>query len=141
MTAVPPAEAVPPQVRDAARLAAVAATGLLDTPPESPFDDLARIAADVLRTPSAFMTLVDGERSFWKACVGHDGGPRENPVEASFCQYVIASAAPFLVGDTRRDAVTRGNPSIEAMGVLAWAGVPHPPSATRWPPQGNIMMW
>lgn len=124
MTAVPPAEAVPPEVRDAARLAAVAATGLLDTPPESPFDDLARVAADVLRAPSAFVTLVDEERSFWKACVGTDAGVREHRVEESFCQYVVATAAPLMVGDTRLDPLTRGNPSIEAMGVIAWAGVP-----------------
>ncbi|MFN8122955.1 MAG: SpoIIE family protein phosphatase [Thermoleophilia bacterium] len=122
MTAPP--GAVPPQVHDTGRLAAVAATRLLDTAPESPFDDLARLAAEVLRAPLAFVTLVDGERSFWKACVGVGPGLRQNPVEESFCQYVIETPAPLLVGDTRLDPVTAANPSIEAMGVLAWAGVP-----------------
>ena len=46
------------------------ATGLLDTEPEQPFDGLAEVAAAITGCERAFITLVDGDRSFWKSCVG-----------------------------------------------------------------------
>jgi hypothetical protein len=48
----------------------VRATGLLDTGPEDPFDDLARLAAAVTGCRRALITLVDERRSFWKSCIG-----------------------------------------------------------------------
>jgi sigma-B regulation protein RsbU (phosphoserine phosphatase) len=111
------------------RLAAVRSTGLLDTPAEPAFDRLADLAATFLDAPLAFVTLVDDTRSFWKACVGTgidpaDATSRQNAVEESFCQYVVGSREPLIIGDTRDNPVTRDNPAIEAMGVLAWAGFP-----------------
>jgi serine phosphatase RsbU (regulator of sigma subunit) len=115
------------RVNDSRRLRAVRDSGLLDTGPEEAFDRLARLAAMLLDAPHAFITLVDDRRSFWKSSIGVDTGDpveRQNPVEESFCQYVIESRRPLLVGDTAADPVTRANPSIEKMGVAAWAGVP-----------------
>ncbi|MDE0805831.1 MAG: hypothetical protein OSA99_21210, partial [Acidimicrobiales bacterium] len=57
-------------ITDPARLAAVRATGLLDTGPDEEFDQLGRLACRVLDTPYAFVTLVDDTRSFWKTCIG-----------------------------------------------------------------------
>lgn len=114
-------------VHDEARLAAVRATGLLDTPPEEAFDQLGRLATRVLGTPYAFVTLVDDTRSFWKTCIGvtsEDPTDRQNTVEESFCQYVVNSDAALVVGDVTQHPMTRSNPSIESMGVRAWAGYP-----------------
>ena len=100
------------------------ATGLLDSEPEEAFDRLGRLAATLLNTPHAFITIVDEQRSFWKTAIGVDPSVRENTIEESFCQYVVASREPLIVGDAANDVRTRGNPSIERMGVAAWAGVP-----------------
>ncbi|GIJ80222.1 Serine phosphatase RsbU, regulator of sigma subunit [Micromonospora phaseoli] len=119
--------ALPATVFDPVRLAAVRRTGLLDTGPEEPFDRLSRLAATMLGTPFAFVTIVDDTRSFWKSCIGVDSADpadRQNTVEQSFCQYVIGTDAELIVTDARVDARTRGNPSIELMGVVAWAGFP-----------------
>jgi GAF domain-containing protein len=114
-----------PRIHDPERLAAVTATGLLDTDPEPPFDDLVSLAARLVNAPFAFMTLVDSHRSFWKARVGTDpAGPRQNAVEESFCQYVVASGEPLIAGDVGASPLTASNPSIESMGVRAWAGFP-----------------
>lgn len=108
-----------------ARLAAVEATGLLDAPGEEAFDRLAALARQLLRTPFAFVTVVDDRRSFWMACLGvAAGGPRQNTLEESFCQYVVDSREPLVLPDVRIDARTRNNPSIASMGVVAWAGYP-----------------
>lgn len=118
---------LPVQIFDAGRLAAVRRTGLLDTGPEEAFDRLTRLAATLLGTPFAFVTIVDDTRSFWKSCIGVDSldpADRQNTVQQSFCQYVIGSGAELIVPDTRADPRTADNPSIESMGVAAWAGFP-----------------
>ncbi len=110
-----------------ARLAAARRSGLLDTPPDEAFDRLARLAATLLGTPLAFVTVVDETRSFWKSCIGVDlAGPedQENPVEESFCQYVVDARAEVIVDDATTDPRTRDNPSVATMGVRAWAGFP-----------------
>lgn len=109
------------------RLAAVAATGLLDTGAEESFDRLARLACDLLEVPFAFVTVVDDTRSFWKSCIGVDAtalADRQNSVADSFCQHVINSDEPLIVTDARLNEVTGNNPSIEKMGGVAWAGHP-----------------
>ncbi|MEU4565213.1 GAF domain-containing SpoIIE family protein phosphatase [Micromonospora sp. NPDC023956] len=118
---------LPAAVTDPARLAAVRRTDLLDTGPEEPFDRLTRLAATLLNTPYAFVTVVDATRSFWKSCVGVDSTDpekRQSPVEQSFCRYVVGADAELVVPDARADPRTHDNPSIGLTGVVAWAGFP-----------------
>jgi len=114
-------------VRDPGRLEAVRRTGLLDTAPEESFDALTDAAASLLGTDYAFVTIVDERRSFWKSCRGVEltsDRDRQNTVEESFCQYVIGVSSGFAVADARTDQRTCDNPSVETMGVVAWAGEP-----------------
>ena len=55
---------------DSARLAAVARTALLDTPPEEGFDRLTRMAARLLGAPVSLITLVADDRQFFKSAMG-----------------------------------------------------------------------
>ncbi len=114
---------VEPAVSDRRRLEAVASTGLLDSASSRSFDSLTALARQLLRAPMAFLTLVDDRRSFWLSTDGVPEG-RENPVEQSFCQYVIADRAPLVVADATVEARVSGNPSVELLGVRAWAGFP-----------------
>ncbi len=121
------------RITDPARLDAVRQTGLLDTPAEAVFNDLAELAARLLGMPLAFVTLVDDQRSYWKATVGTgiadtDTRSRQNTVQESFCQYLVATDGPVVIADASVDDLTRDNPSVESMGVRAWAGYPvrHP---------------
>lgn len=117
---------VPQAISDLRRLDAVHASGLLDTPPEEPFDRLTRLAAAVLDAPLAFATIVDDRRSYWKSCIGVAGedAPCEQSVEESFCQYVVGSGEALIVDDAATDPRTRDNPSVHDLGVAAWAGFP-----------------
>jgi GAF domain-containing protein len=74
--------------------------------------------------PYAFVTIVDDTRSFWKSSFGDVGGARQNAVGDSFCQYVIEVDGPLLIDDARIDPRSASNPSIDSMGVVAWAGHP-----------------
>ncbi|GIF66869.1 histidine kinase [Asanoa ishikariensis] len=109
------------------RLEAVRRSGLLDTGAEEPFDRLTRLACDLLDAPFGFVTVVDDRRSFWKSCVGTTASEladRQNTVGESFCQYVIEADDAVIIGDARLNPMTRDNPSIASMGVIAWAGFP-----------------
>ncbi|MFB7301026.1 PP2C family protein-serine/threonine phosphatase [Streptomyces rubiginosohelvolus] len=122
------ADGLPTTLSDPARLAAVSATGLLDTGPEEVFEDLAALAARVTGSGRAFVTLVDEERSFWKSCVGvaaTDLAQRQNPARESFCYFLVGLAgAPFIVDDAAADPRTREHPSVGPMSIGAWAGYP-----------------
>jgi serine phosphatase RsbU (regulator of sigma subunit) len=118
---------MPDEISNPGRLAAVARTRLLDTVPEAPYDRLAQLAATLLDTPFAFVSIADGDRSFWKSAIGVGDAPgleRNVPIGESFCQYVIGSGEKMVVDDTQRDARTRENATIQRMGVGAWAGFP-----------------
>lgn len=114
-------------LRDPARLAALAETRLSDTPPEEAFDRLTRLAARLLGTRMAKLTLVDAERQFFKS---HFGLPeplasaRQTPVEHSICQHVVASGEPLVIGDTAGDGRFAGSPMVAVHGVRAYAGFP-----------------
>src|SRR5215210_1125110 len=92
-------------VRSESRLAAVRATGLLDTPSEPAFDRLTRLAVRLLRVPASFLSLVDEERDFYKAATGF-GQPLAEAREIqgrTFCHYSIAGATPqrpLVIPDT-----------------------------------------
>ncbi|MBY3554512.1 SpoIIE family protein phosphatase [Modestobacter lapidis] len=111
--------------RSPARLTAVRATELLDAIAEESFDRLTGLAQRLTGAPFAFLTVVDDERSYWLSRQGiAAGGPAENTLEESFCQYVVAGGEPLVLGDVTADERTRDNPSIVSMGVRAWAGFP-----------------
>lgn len=121
-------DGLPSALSDRARLAAVAATALLDTGPEEVFEDLASLAARVTGSGRAFVTLVDSDRSFWKSCIGVDipeVADRQNPVRESFCYFLVGlDGDPFIVGDAAADPRTRDHPSVGPMQIGAWAGYP-----------------
>lgn len=125
------ADGLPAALSDPRRIAAVEATLLLDTPGEDPFDDIARLAADLTGCRRAFVTLVDDHRSFWKACIGLPEGSvatvaqRQNPIGESFCSFVVGlEGDPFAVENAPEDARTRHHPSVGPMRIGAWAGHP-----------------
>jgi serine phosphatase RsbU (regulator of sigma subunit) len=112
-------------IADPFRLAAVLNSRLLDTEPEASFDDLTRLAAQLIGAPFAFATVVDDKRSFWKSRFGMAAdGPHETTVQESFCQYVVRSRSELVVGDAGADERTRDNPSVALMGIGSWAGFP-----------------
>jgi PAS domain S-box-containing protein len=117
----------PEVLRDPARLAALAATGLLDSAPAEMFDRLTRLAARLLGAPMAALSLLDERRQFF---MSHCGFPaplaaaRETPLEYSVCRRVVASGGPVTIGDAAREPWLADNPLVTELGVRAYAGYP-----------------
>src|SRR5213594_4396598 len=99
---------------------------LLDSPPEEAFDRLTRLATAVLRVPVALVSLVDGNRQFFKSQCGLTeplASTRQTPLTTSFCKHAVGSGEPLVVPDARRDPRFEHNP-IVSDGVIAYAGIP-----------------
>ncbi len=112
-------------LEDPARLAALAAAGLLDAPAQEPFDRLTRLAARVVRAPIALMTLVDCEREFCASAVGDPSAAnRVGDLSHSLCRSVVESAEALVVDDLRRHARLQSHPALQELGVVGYAGVP-----------------
>jgi GAF domain-containing protein len=112
---------------DAARLAALRATGLLDSPAEAAFDRLAKLAAKLLDAPVALISLVDSDRQFFKSSVGLAEpwrGARETPLSHSFCRHTLLSREPLVIEDARTHRLVRDNLAIRDLDVVAYAGIP-----------------
>jgi signal transduction histidine kinase len=113
-------------VGDRFRLAAVLQSGLLDTPPEESFDRLTRLAAKLIGVPTTFISLVDQGRDFYKSCFGF-GEPLTSTRQIegrTFCHHAIVSAGPLVIDDTMVDPVFREIPTVQSLGVRAYAGIP-----------------
>lgn len=93
------------------RLAALHALGLLDTEAEEHFDRITRLAQRVLGVPIALVSLVDGDRQWFKSRIGLD--PQETSRDASFCAHAIVDDADvFVVEDATVDRRFSDNPLV-----------------------------
>lgn len=116
------------QLNDPHRLAALRRTGAMDSGPEQSFDQICRLATELLKAPSAFVSLIDGKRHYIKSSCGDgeegvDSFERDVSLEISFCKYVVASGEPWLVDDARENSLVRDSDAVRR-GVIAYAGVP-----------------
>lgn len=109
------------------RLDAVEDTGLLDSPASPALERLTRLTTKLLGVPMAVVSLVDRDRQFFAAS---DGLPpalaqaRQTPLSHSFCQHVVAAAAPLVVTDALSHPLVHDNLSVPEYGIQAYAGVP-----------------
>lgn len=113
-------------LNDEQRLQAVQATGLLDTPPEESFDRLTRLAAKLTGSPATFVSLVDRGRDFYKSAYGF-GEPLATLRQLegrTFCHYALMSEGPLVLDDVTRESVFCDVPTVQSLGVRAYAGVP-----------------
>ncbi|MBJ3762565.1 GAF domain-containing protein [Maribius pontilimi] len=109
------------------RLRALAASQLLDSPPEAVFDRAVELATHVLGTPVGLLSLVDGHRQFFKAQTGLPepyAAARETPLSHSFCKFVVGLDAPLVVRDARLDPLLKTSGAIPDLNVIAYLGVP-----------------
>ena len=103
------------------RIAALESYAILDTPTESKFDDLVRLAAETFGAPIAVVNLVAGNRQWFKAEVGI--GARELPLDVSICAHAILQNDFMVVPDTLEDSRFDCNPLVTAEnGLRFYAG-------------------
>jgi signal transduction histidine kinase len=113
----------PLPINEATRLDALREYDVLDTPPEAAFDDLARLASQICGTPVAMISLVDGDRQWFKAKVGTE--LTETPRDVAFCAHAILQPDLFIIPDAEADVRFVDNPLVTTdPHVRFYAGAP-----------------
>ncbi|HBE51870.1 MAG TPA: hybrid sensor histidine kinase/response regulator, partial [Cyanobacteria bacterium UBA11369] len=108
---------------EAERLAAIRHYQIIDTDPESAFDDLARLAAHICGTPIALINLIDGNRQWFKSKLGLD--VTEMPRDFGLCPQCIEQGDILVIPDTLADDRFAKNPVVTAAPhIRFYAGVP-----------------
>ena len=90
-------------------------------------DRLCRLVGRILRVPVTLMTVIGDDRQHFAGAYGLPkpwSEDRETPLSHSFCRHVVAAGGPLLISDARVHPTLAGNPAIEALGVVAYCGVP-----------------
>jgi EAL domain-containing protein (putative c-di-GMP-specific phosphodiesterase class I)/GGDEF domain-containing protein len=106
-----------------ARLSTLRSACILDTPPDSFFDDITQLAADVFDVPISLVTLVDEDRQWFKSRVGMP--VTETTRGTSFCAHAILSREPMVVLDTYHDDRFHDNPLVIGSPFIRfYAGAP-----------------
>ena len=106
-----------------ARVASLQAMAVLDTPSEVGFDALTRLAAKVCTTPVAVVSLIDGDRLWFKSV--HGLGTRTMPSANSFCCEAANSKRVLEVPDPSVDPRFADHPLVLGqLGIRYHAGAP-----------------
>jgi len=108
------------------RLAAVRATGLLDTPAEPEFDRLTRLAARLTGAPVTFVSLVSEDRDFYKSCFGFPEplASERQLTGTTFCHFALVSKGPLVIENALDHPIYREVPTVHSLGVRAYLGIP-----------------
>ncbi|TCJ17794.1 sensor histidine kinase [Flaviaesturariibacter flavus] len=92
------------------RVAALQELHLLDSEPESEFNDLVSLAADLCQAPISLLTLLDEKRQWFKAARGTS--LRETDRSNAFCNYALLQEDIFVVNDATQDPRFAANPYV-----------------------------
>lgn len=105
------------------RMNVVRRYAILDSPPDGAFDRVTAIAARLLGTPIAIVSIVDTDRIWFKSHHGLDVNQiSRNP---GLCASAILQNGPWLVTDARHDPRTLSNPLVAGeFGLQFYLGVP-----------------
>jgi PAS domain S-box-containing protein len=106
---------------EAARLEALVAYGILDTPPEQAFDDLIELAAGICYTPVAAVVFVDADRAWLKAKRGVEVS--EFPRDATLASEALKHGDVFAVRDALADERYHES-AVVSRGFRFFAGMP-----------------
>jgi diguanylate cyclase (GGDEF)-like protein len=105
------------------RLSALHRYEVLDTAPESEFDNIIHLVTSIFKVPMAAITLIDGTRQWFKATEGLS--VTETPRSIAFCDRTIRSGDVLAVEDARRDHRFSGSEFVTGeVGLQCYLGAP-----------------
>jgi GAF domain-containing protein len=113
----------PIPLNEHARLELLRQYGILDTPAEPAFDEIAARAAEICQTPISLVSFVDRDRAWFKSAMGL--AFREIPRETSMCAHAICGNDLYIVPDMLADERFSHNPLVTQKPHLrSYAGMP-----------------
>lgn len=108
---------------ESGRMSAVRRYGVLDTAPEAAFDRLTALAARIMSTPVAIVSVVDHDRIWFKSHHGLE--LTEIDRDPGLCASAVLQDGPWVIEDARADPRAKENPLVAGeFGLQFYAGVP-----------------
>src|SRR3954468_3051353 len=105
------------------RLAALKRYNILDSLPDTAFDDATRLVSYICGVPIAHISFIDENRQWFKSEIGV--GVSEVPREITFCQYTIMDSKMVEIPDTFLNDRFKDDPNVTGgFNVRFYAGVP-----------------
>ncbi|WP_456312338.1 ATP-binding protein [Pseudomonas shirazensis] len=105
------------------RLAALKRYNILDTLPDTAFDDATQLVSYICGVPIAHISFIDENRQWFKSQIGV--GVTEVPREISFCRYTILDSKMVEINDTHLNERFKDDPNVvDGFKVRFYAGVP-----------------
>jgi diguanylate cyclase (GGDEF)-like protein len=97
---------------EAARVAALRALQILDTPRQDCFERITKFCTELFDCPVALISLVDSDRQWFLARTGIDICQTDRDI--SFCSHAIEAGRGLLISDALEDDRFRTNPLVTA---------------------------
>ncbi|MCZ2811681.1 SpoIIE family protein phosphatase [Modestobacter sp. VKM Ac-2979] len=91
------------------------------------FERFARLVRRQLGVPVSLVTMVSAHEQVFPGAIGLPEpwqSTRCTPLSHSFCQHVVRSGEPLVIGDARIDPLVADNLAIPDLHVIAYAGIP-----------------
>lgn len=105
------------------RLKALSSYNVLDTLPEKEYDAITRLASYICQVPVALISLIDGERQWFKSKVGLDIDQTSRA--DAFCNYTILNNDLLEVNNAAEDEIFKDNPFVKGEAhIRFYAGAP-----------------
>jgi signal transduction histidine kinase len=123
----PPQDDALAAVGDGERLELLHRSGLLEGSADPALDAIARVAAHVMGTPVAYVSLVGADRQVFPGAVRTDDPADTRRVvrlNESFCQFSVATREPLVIPDARSSALVSRLPPVLRGEIGAYAGHP-----------------
>ena len=106
------------------RLAKLQDYNILDTLPESDYNEIVELVAHICQAPTALVSLIDADRQWFKAKVGLED-ITESPRDFAFCSHTIEKTALMVVEDTHESPLFCDNPFVTGPPYIRfYAGAP-----------------
>lgn len=107
-----------------ARLEALRALNLLDTPIEERFERVTRMVCHFMDVPIALFNLIDADRQHYKSAQGV--AMTDAPLKGALCMHTLNESDMLLIPDTMADARFADNPFVtgQYLNIGFYAGCP-----------------
>lgn len=108
--------------QERSRVSDLKSYGIMDTPPEVSYNQLAFIASIICDTPVALVSFIDSERQWFKAAVGID--IKEIPRKTSMCIKTLEQDNVIVISDMTKNPDYSDNYYVVEKKFVFYAGVP-----------------
>jgi class 3 adenylate cyclase len=93
----------PTPANEAQRLAALRTLDILDSPPETAYDEIAVLAAQICQCPIGYISFIDDDRRWLKAKYGLPPQITDGPRAGAVCSTTICGSEMLVVADMAQD--------------------------------------